>query len=166
MNMVSKRIMVGGIVAAVAAVTFGRLAYADNINTSANVCQPAEGWMAPDIGYGGTGVWNDAATPRDLTCAVSRSPLTTTGPANFYIDGRNTNGSTTMCTLYSYNYSGVVMSSTTFTEPVNPGNDVTWDHLVQLPSLNFYDYVGVLCTLPGVQNASPRAFLFGVTSVQ
>lgn len=164
--MFSKRIMAVGFLAAITLVSLGHAARADNINTSGNVCHALDGFEITDIEYWSDGVMNSAGSARDVVCALPRSPLTTAGPGSFYVDGVNFGGSTTSCTLFVYTYFHQLVSATTFTEPVNPGASVTWDHLVSVPSLGVYDYVSLMCALPGTPNGAPVATLLGVTSVQ
>jgi hypothetical protein len=137
---------------------------ADNINTSGVLCQNFNAAQALDIDYVVNGVRNINAAARPVICSLPRAPLASGLPATFFVDGQNFNNTTTTCTLFVYTFGGAVTVSSTFTEPAVPGASVTWDHNVTFPagSVATFDYVNVLCTIPGAVNGT----VFGVTSVQ
>jgi hypothetical protein len=153
MTMRAKILKLGSMFLAGALATLGPAAHADNINTSGTVCQNFNAGQALDIDYLANGVRNINPSPRPVVCAVPRSPLQPTATAaQFFIDGVNAAGTTTSCTLFVYTFGGAISQSSTFTLP----------GFVSLPLIGPFDYVSVLCTLPG----NPGTVLFGATSVQ
>ena len=133
---------------------------AANINSSGTFCQNFNAAQVTDIDYLASGVRNLNVNPRAVICSVPRSPLAAGATSGvFFVDGRNTGGASTTCTLSSFNFNGTFLGSTSFTSAA-----ATYNQFLSLPSaqLGTFAYVSVLCTLPGNANG----VLFGVTSFQ
>lgn len=130
-------------------------ATAQNINTHGAICNPYNASQALDIDYLTSGVRTIASSARPVICAVPRHPVT--GPTqSFYVDGSNSAGASTSCSLWSYNFNGVFQSSTSFT-----ATEAVYDRFVTLASNPFYAYTSLLCTLP----ANGGGVLFGITAL-
>ncbi|HTE56766.1 MAG TPA: hypothetical protein VK698_38195 [Kofleriaceae bacterium] len=124
-----------------AAVDAGAAA-SQNINTHGATCKNYNAAQALDIDYLSYGVRNVSTGSRPVICSVERHPVTGATQA-FYVDGTNSAGQATVCTLTSYNYSGVYQSSVSFSESI-----ANYDHYATLPTIGYYDYVSLVCTLP------------------
>ena len=150
--------VIGLLIFAGAAAAFGAAAHAGNINTSGVICQNYFAGQALDIDYLTIGVRNINPAPRQVICAVPRSPLGSATTGEFFVDGHNNTGYSTSCTVTVYNYTGDFLGARSFTRSGD------YDQLVTFPSsqLPMFAYVSVLCTLPGSGNAT----LYGITAVQ
>jgi hypothetical protein len=161
--MLAKQMVLGGFCVASIVAAFGTVADADNITLSGVACRNYNPNEAADIDYAGFGTGLGAqninnSSPRFVICPVPRSPLTGNPPTQLYIDGSNSNGSTTSCTAMLLDYTGNFRATVSFTE----GATSPWDHAVTFnvaPML--WDYIAVLCQLP----VSRTGTLFGVASV-
>jgi hypothetical protein len=158
MTMRAKILKLGSLFLAGALASLGAVAHADNINTSATLCQNFNAAQALDIDYVGNGVRNLNAASRPVVCAIPRSPLQANATPEFFIDGTNTGTNTTPCTLFIYTFGGTITQSFSFT------GTGTYDQFVTFAvnAVGTFDYADVVCTLP----ASVGGTLFGVTSVQ
>ncbi len=122
--------------------------HAASINTSMLECQPLQPGQTnlrhTELGTSTDGVF---PTPRFVTCSVPRSPsATTTTGSLFYVTGDNRDGmSTTTCTLFSYDYTGLFLGSTSFTRTAPH-----YTQIVLLPAaqLGFWAYTSLACLLP------------------
>lgn len=130
-------------------------ATAQNINTHGSACRNYNAGEALDIDYLSYGVRTIASGARSVICPLPRHPVTGPGQ-NFYVDGSNASGATTSCTVYAYDYNGTFLSSATFSR-----SDATYTNYVSLPSVSYWGYVSVLCTLP----ASGGGVLFGASAI-
>ena len=90
-----------------------------------------------------------------MVCPIVRHPVT--GPAQtYYVDGSNLNGACTSCTVYAYNYTGQFLSSYSFNQC-----GATYDQPVSLPTVSFWNFVSVVCSLPANYNGT----VFGAFAV-
>ena len=162
--MSSKLMKIGSLFLAGALASFGVAAHADNINTSGVVCQNYNAGQALDIDYVTNGARNLNAAARPVVCSLPRSPLAAGAIPEFFVDGQNNTGASTSCTLTVYDFLGTFKQSQSFTESAPATGPRNWDHLVQFAAnaVTTFDYVSVLCTLPGNANG----LIHGVTSVQ
>jgi hypothetical protein len=141
--------VVGGVVVEADAAT------SQNVNTSGTTCNNFNAGQANDIDYLTLGVRNAATSARPVICSVERHPVT--GPSqSFFIDGSNAAGQSTTCSMSSFSFFGTFQSAVSFTE-----STATYDHLATLTTVNFFDYVSLLCILP----ANFGGVLFGVTAL-
>jgi len=94
-----------------------------------------------------------------VICSVPRSPLAEGATPRFYIDGHNSSGTSTPCTLFVYTFLNTLRATKSF---VLSGS--ASDVLVEFAPgvIEQYDYVSVYCTLP----PNSTGMLRGVTSVQ
>jgi hypothetical protein len=130
-------------------------ATSQNISTHGSACKNYNAAEALDIDYLPWGVRNINAAVRSVICPIARHPVT--GPAqNFYVDGSNSNGASTTCTVYAYNYNGDFLSSYSFTT-----NLAKYDQLAPLTSVSYWGFVSVYCLLP----ANGNGVLFGAFAV-
>ena len=136
-------------------------ASATNINTQAALCA---NYNAGEVGYFDrltNGVRNiDSSSARPVLCSIPRSPLgSAAASGGFYIDGDNSSGASTSCTLLSYDYTGTFLGAVSFTE-----SQAHYDHFVTMTStqLPFYAYTAILCYLP----TNGNGLLRGMTAVQ
>jgi hypothetical protein len=132
-----------------------RAATSQNISSHGSACRNFNAAQALDIDYLTTGVRNLSADARSVICPITVHPVTGPGQ-NFYVDGSNANGASTSCTLYAYSFNGTFLSSVSFTR-----SDATYDHYASLPSVTYWGYTSMLCTLPGNRNG----VLFGVIAI-
>jgi hypothetical protein len=156
MTMHAKALKLGSLFLAGALASLGAAAHADNINTSGAVCQNFNAGQAQDIDYVANGVRNLNAAPRQVICAVPRSPLQAGASSLFFVDGTNTGANATSCTFFTYSFTGAPIQSFFFTRTG------TYDQPVSIPNVATFDYADVVCTLP----ASGGGTLFGVLSIQ
>jgi hypothetical protein len=129
-----------------------------NINTHATAC--AADSPSSQIEFRYSSIYNAATGSDDVVCPVERSPLASGATtASFYVDGLNMGGVSTTCWLYSFNYNGTFLASTSFTSSA-----ATYDQLLTFTAANAptYAYISLDCYLPGNGNAGLR----GITSVQ
>lgn len=156
--------ILGSLFLAGALAALGAAAHAAAINTSGVVCQNlGPGSQAGGIYYVINGAGNFSPDPRQVVCAVPRSPLAAGTIPTFFIDGSNSVTATT-CTLFVYT-PGMLPQSRTFTEGSGVGGAFrVWRHVVQFPpnSIGVSDYASLVCTLPG----NFHGVILGVTSVQ
>jgi hypothetical protein len=143
----------GGLLAG--AVVDADAATAQNINTSGTACTNYNASQALDIDYFTYGVRNVNAAARPVVCPIARHPVTGPGQ-NFYVDGSNSGGASTSCSISAFNYTGAFQSSASFTDGA-----ATYDHFTSLPTVSYYSYISLFCTLPG----SGQGVLFGVTAL-
>ena len=124
-------------------------AQAVNANHSGTICKNYNAGDVGDIDYVTSGTRNLNANPRFVICPLVRSPTTDSSIAA-YVDGNHFGVQTTSCTLYSYNYTGAFLGSTSFTR----NQSGAWDQFVSLPAPQapFYGSLAVLCTIPGSAN--------------
>lgn len=130
-------------------------ALSQNINTHGAACQNYNASQALDIDYLTSGVRNINASPRAVICPIIRHPVTGPGQ-NFYVDGSNVAGASTTCTLSAFELNGTFLSSVSFTR-----TEATYDHYAQLPTVTYWGYTSLLCTLP----ANGGGVLFGAAAV-
>jgi hypothetical protein len=130
------------------------------INSSGAICAATDNTHVGDIQTNTNGVFNMSTTAsRYVTCAVPRTPLNVSSTnASFYLDGTDANSAQTTCILYSYNYTGTLLDSTSVTETA-----ATFDQLMQIPAADAgtFAYISMLCLLPANQNGS----VLGITSL-
>src|SRR5262249_22228009 len=117
----SRSIRLGGITlvtAALAAVVCGSSvspAYATNINIGGTECQAGySSESQDDVDHYVDGVVSLGAVASlpYIVCSLPRSPLATGATSGgFYVDGDNWFGATTTCTVYSYDYTGLFLGS-------------------------------------------------------
>ncbi len=139
---------------------FSVSASATNINTSGTACHAYNAAQVADIDYIQSGARNYATSPRSVICPVPREPLASGATTGYvYVDGSNAAGTSTSCTLSSYNYNGTFLGSVSFTSSA-----ATYDNGLSLTSaqLSTFAYTAVLCTLP----ANSGSTIFGVTAIQ
>lgn len=163
-DMRSKVLKIASLFLVGALACFGFTAHADNVNTSGVVCQNYNAGQALDIDYFTNGVRNINAAARPVICSVARSPLAAGAIPEFFVDGQNNTSACTNCTLTVYDFLGAFKQSQFFTECASTAGPRNWDHLVQFAAntVGTFDYVSVLCTLPGGSNG----LIHGITSVQ
>ncbi|QWP75747.1 hypothetical protein J5226_19370 [Lysobacter sp. K5869] len=130
--------------------TPARAATAQNINLQGSACRNYNASEALDIDYLTSGARNINASARSVICPVARHPVTGPGQ-NFFVDGSNTSGSPVYCGLYAYDYNGTLLSSTSTTLP----------GYASLPTVSYWGYVSVLCTLPG----GGAAVVYGASAI-
>jgi hypothetical protein len=167
--MSSKLVKLGSLLLTGVLVSIGASAHAGNINTSGVICQNFNAAQALDIDYFTNGVRNINIAPRSVICSVPRSPLPANAHLQFFVDGHNNPGTSTSCTVAVYDFlgAGLMTQSFTITMPSTaPPPSLDWDQLVSFPTItspgDMFDYVSVLCTLPG----SGAGLIHGVTAVQ
>ncbi|MFD1295529.1 hypothetical protein ACFQ4Q_02650 [Lysobacter gummosus] len=146
-------LVVGALGSAVPASAYA--ATAQNINISGTACKNYNASEALDIDYLTSGVRNLNASPRSVVCPIARHPVTGPGQA-YYVDGSNYAGASTTCTVSAYDYNGTYLSSTSFTR-----SDATYSNYTSLPTVSYWGYTSVLCTLPGGANG----VLFGASAI-
>lgn len=135
------------------------IAQSANINVTAMACQ-ASPTDAPKVFPSGFGSLSSANTfETKLYCDVPRSPLVAGAPGLFFVDGDNAPGRTTSCTLYVFDFNGTMRVSSTVTT-----TQTVYDLPFSVPGnvLMSWDYVTMLCTIPGNLGGALR----GITSVQ
>jgi hypothetical protein len=144
--------------------------HAVNLNTSGLICQQslAQDFDSPlenRIQYFDLGVVNAADVRTEVVCSVPRSPVAAGATTvNFFVDGQNSPGAATICSITSYDYLGNFAGSRSF-ETINTGvSFAPYDVFVSFPAalVGFYNYVTLTCVLP-------RSFtgrLNGVTALQ
>jgi hypothetical protein len=123
-----------------------------NLNTHGALCNPFNAAEALDIDYLSNGVRNINPASRRVLCSVPRHPVSGPGQT-FFVDGSNSPGRSTLCSVSSFTFTGQFNSSTSFSESAP-----TYDHAAVLNSVGQFDYVSVLCNLP----PSGGGVLFGV----
>ncbi|QWF15081.1 hypothetical protein [Lysobacter capsici] len=132
-----------------------RAATSQNLSTHGSACRNYNAAEALDIDYFYRGVRNISADARSVICPITTHPVT--GPTrSFYVDGSNSGGVTTTCTVYAYSYTGALLSSSSFSTSA-----ATYDYPVSLPTVSFWSFTSMVCTLPGNGNA----VIFGAFSV-
>ncbi|HEX7837646.1 MAG TPA: hypothetical protein VF469_09300 [Kofleriaceae bacterium] len=158
----------GSLVLAGALGSCGAAAQAQNINTSALVCQNYQSGARENIYYreDGAGVFRFDNDTSDIVCPIPRSPLSAGATPTFFVDGLNVVGTSTRCTLTIItptNQGGPPPVSFTEDGGTGPTSRI-WRHTVTFPpdSVGPSDYASLRCTLPTGFNGTIR----GVTSVQ
>jgi hypothetical protein len=117
-------------------------AYA-NLNISADACQPQSDRDAVSTSSVPGVKQNIGGQPIILLCSVPRSPLVSTATLGmFYVDGDG--GGT--CTLYSFDYTGAFLGSSSFTNTQGG----SYDGLIVMPAaqLPVWAYTSLLCQIP------------------
>jgi hypothetical protein len=164
--MFSKQLKAGLLVLSGVLSSVGSTVHADNINTSGAVCQNYNASQALDIDYLTNGVRNLNVDPRSVICALPRSPDTAGLLGEIIIDGHNTPGTCTPCTVTAYDALGTVTMTKSITECVGlfDPDHADWRQPVVFTSaqLPASAYVSVVCTLPG----SGQGLIHGVTAIQ
>lgn len=157
--MFSKSMFIGSFIIGAVASLSSSTAGADNINTSGTTCQNYNASQALDIDYLGKGVRNVNASARSVICSVPRSPRPAGTSAEFFVNGHNDTGTSTSCTLIVTSYLGAPVTSFSFTRSAGD-----WDQPVTFAAgaVSTYDYVSLLCTLPG----GGAGLIHGITAVQ
>ena len=135
---------------------------AANINTGGSACQ-SEVSNDPNVVIDLFGIVNQSSTASAfITCTIPRSPLAAGATsALFYVDGEIVQaGGTISCFLWSTNFTGDLLGSTSFQFTVN--TDTKFDQLLILPAaqVSIWAYTQLFCSLP------PASHILGVTSVQ
>ncbi|HXL82713.1 MAG TPA: hypothetical protein VN989_01145 [Casimicrobiaceae bacterium] len=132
-------------------------AQATNLNHSGTICKNFNASEVLDIDYLPNGTRNLNVSPRSVVCPIVRSP-TSTNTLTVYVDGKNSGAATTTCTLYSYNYTGAFMGSTSFTA------GGTYDRLLSLasPQAPNWAAASLICGLPG----SAQGTIYDIDVVQ
>lgn len=137
--------------------------HAASINTSLLECQALQP-SATDLRHTELGTSTEGVfpTPRLVTCAVPRSPVSASPTTSglFYVTGDNRDSmSTTSCTLFSYDFTGTFLGSVSFTRSA-----AHYTQIVLLPAaqLGFWAYTSLSCLLP----ENGRATIESVISVQ
>jgi hypothetical protein len=132
-----------------------------SINNSMLACQPL-GPSVTDLRHteAGTSTEGIFPTARYVTCSVPRTPQTSgAATATFYVSGNNIDGrSTTTCTLSSYEYTGTLVGSVSFTTSA-----AHYKQLVEMPAwqLGPWAYTSLTCLLP----PNNRATIDGVVAL-
>jgi len=118
-------------------------AYAVNANHSGTVCRNYNAGEALDIDYFYYGTRNISSTGKYVVCPIVRAPNAASG----YIDGRIYDGETIYCTVYSVNYTGAYLGSTSFSVT----GPTTFDRYFSFPStqVSYWGNMSALCYLPG-----------------
>lgn len=135
-------------------------ASAANLHTHAAACHNYNAAEALDIDYMPSAVRNNASQPRQIICPIVRSPLQPNAPyALFYVEGGNTSGTSTPCALYSHDYDGRLLGSTSFT-----GTTTNFDQQLSLPAAQapVWAFVSMICLLP----ANGKGTIRGVIAAQ
>jgi hypothetical protein len=149
---IKKSVLVLGLLTLAGAGLEARAEESANINTHGAACNPFNAAEATDIDYLVSGVRTIATSARRVICPVPRHPVSGPGQT-FWVDGANSPGRSTLCSVYSHSYQGEFRSAISFSE-----STATYDHPASLSAVGFYDYVSVVCNLP----ASGGGVLFGV----
>ena len=141
--------------------TAGAPVHASSINTSMLECQPLQPGSADlrhtELGTSTEGIF---PTPRFVTCSVPRSPNLGVTGGLFYVTGDNRDGmSTTSCTLFSYDYTGVFQGSVSFTRSAPHYTQIL---LIPAAQLGYWAYTSLTCLLP----ENGRATIESVIAVQ
>ena len=136
---------------------------AANVNTAGADCHASSGDQQAGLTYLPTGLQETIAGSAVVTCPIPRSPLAagaTTG--SFFIDGKTPASASTTCSVTSYDFTGAMEGSVSFTETNTGTTPLTFDHFVSFPAaqMTTFAYVSVSC------NLIAGGMLFGVTSVQ
>ena len=128
---------------------FALAAHAVNANHSGTICKNYNASQVGDIDYLPSGTRNLNASARSIICPIVRAPTSTNSIA-VYVDGYHYGTQTTTCTLYSYNYNGTYLGSTSFTQT----GTGAFDRYLSLPSAQapYYAAASLLCTIPGGAN--------------
>lgn len=149
------------VVGAIGVVASISSAGATNINSHGTICHHYNASQSADIDFVTSGTYNISSSSRSVICPVPRAPLASGATSGgFYIDGYNPTGKTTSCTLYSYNFNGSYLGSSSFSITTAG----SFDKYVSLTSdqLSYFAYTSVLCTLPD----SSSAKIYGITAIQ
>lgn len=138
--MISKKLLIGSLFAAAAAVlTAGTAVQADPILTSGVICDNALPGQAEDFQRFTNAFVNVNPAPRTAACAVPRSPALPAG-ANPVFLFTVVNGT---CTATSYLPNGTVQAQANFTAVGNQTFNVTFPVALAGPT----NYVTLVCTL-------------------
>jgi len=127
-------------------------ANAANITTHGGACRNFDPAGVSKLDYFTSGVRNlSTTTPVNVICPVEREPLPA-GVANgiIYIDGANAGGTTTSCTVYSFDFTGTLLGTRSVSSSASQ-----YDMSVSFPAalLPQYAYVAAVCTLPTNSNS-------------
>lgn len=116
-------------------------------NDSGTACHAYNAGEVTDIDYLARGVRNMASSPRYVICPVDFVP-TADGSITVYVDGQHTIAATTSCTLFSHNYDGTMLGSTSDSRQDVNGS---WEMTLSLPAgqASVWSYLSVLCYIPG-----------------
>jgi len=134
-------------------VSVGSTAHADTIDTHGNICSAFKASDVADIDYLASGVRNINPAPRQVTCAVPRTPLPQGATGRFLISGSNRPHATTSCTLFSYSPLGSLLGSQSFITGATSFNVLLSFARSQLPQ---FAYVNLVCSLTGNGNSILR----------
>jgi len=139
-----------------------RPAFATDINKAAPQCEADFPEAMDLIMHENNGVHTapQSGSFQWVTCSIPRSPLAANATSgSFYVDGDNLGGASTTCWVSSYDYTGVLLGSTSFTTSLPH-----YDMLLTLPvaQLGVWAYTSLTCALP----ANANGLLRGVTVVQ
>jgi len=137
--------------------------HAVNINTLTGNCKGASPEDDPRKALASLGVVNVSSTGPYawVVCTIPRSPLASTAKTGgFYVDGHNGSdptGHPTICAVFAYGWTGLLMASWTITS-----RDPSYDLLFTFTAneLSTYTYTSLVCAIP------PGGLLRGVTAVQ
>lgn len=155
--MSSKLVAIGSSCFAGALAWLCATSYAGNITTSGVICRAYNVEQALEIRHLGNGVWNLEHTAREVVCPVPRAPSAGT----FRIDGYNTAGTCTSCTVAMYHADGVMVASRAVMGCAGTISQ-DWTRTVSFSVTATDDYARVLCTIPG----DGAGILYGITAVQ
>ena len=139
-----------------------RPAFATDINKAAPQCQANFPEAMDLIVHENNGVHTVPQTDsfQWVTCSIPHSPLASNATSgSWYVDGDNLAGASTTCWVASYNYTGDLLGTTSFTSSA-PHYDV----LLIMPAaqLGIWAYTSLTCALP----AHANGLLRGVTIMQ
>jgi hypothetical protein len=127
---------------------------------AADWCQPF-GSPPELIGHDDVGVWvirTSGPISGQIVCTVPRAPAAGGGPATFHINGDNSVGASTSCTLSSWGERHNLKASRSFTTTASRYDEVQTFAAAEMDSAGF---ITLTCILPPRQGGILR----GITSL-
>ena len=139
-----KRLFTSAAVASLALLGVVSESNAVNINTSATACKGYGLASTGDFYTFSDGIRNATTAARYVICPVMRSPLAGSS-GGFYVSGANYPGTTTSCTLYSWEYNGTFKAAKSFTSSAARYDSYLSFTNVELP---YGAFVSLMCSMP------------------
>jgi len=139
-----KRLFTSAAVASLALLGVVSESNAVNINTSGTACKGYGLATTGDFYTYSDGIRNATTSWRYVICPVARSPLTGTS-GGFYVSGANAAGTTTSCTLYSWEYNGTFKAAKSFSSSAARYDNYLSFTNVELP---YGGFTSLMCYMP------------------
>jgi hypothetical protein len=116
-------------------------AYAANTNIAGTECKNYNAGEEKFMDYLTDGIRNIDSVAHTIICPIVHTPGSAT-TVNVYVDGYSQTGYPIACVLYSYNYTGAFIASTSM-----PGKTGTFDTPVSVAGA-LWSTANLYCTLP------------------